>query len=84
MTAQFFPFADDSGSSSIGSLVIENGRDKIALYGNLDITRDKAGLELARELLALVTKVTDALRADPNLPDQLPPAKRETVRNPFH
>ena len=78
------PFADDSKSASIDSLTIENGRDKIALYGSLDITRDKAGLAIARELAAFLAKVVDTLQADATLPDQLPPAPPpKTVRNPF-
>ncbi len=50
------PFAEDSGATSIDGLVIENGRDKVTLYGNLDITRDKAGLALARELVVFMTR----------------------------
>ena len=38
------PFADDAASTSIGSLTVENGTDRIALSGSLDLTRDKAGL----------------------------------------
>ncbi len=35
------PFADDAASVSIGKLTIENGTDRVALYGSLDITRDQ-------------------------------------------
>ena len=38
------PFADDSAASAIGGLTVENGRDRVALYGSLDLTRDRAGL----------------------------------------
>ena len=48
------PFANDSDSIGIGGLTVENGTDQIAVYGNLDITRDKAGLAAARKLKALV------------------------------
>ena len=44
------PFANDSDSIGIGGLTVENGTDQIAVYGNLDITRDKAGLAAARKL----------------------------------
>ncbi len=81
---RLMPFADDNGSTSIDSLVIENGRDKVALYGTLDITRDKAGLALARDLVVFMTRVVGVLSADPNLPDKLPPPEQPaTVRNPF-
>ena len=32
------PFADDAASISIGELTVENGTDRIALYGSLDLT----------------------------------------------
>lgn len=38
------PFADDAASIPIGELTVENGTDRIALYGSLDLTRDKQGL----------------------------------------
>ena len=84
MTAQFAPFADDSHASAVGGLNLENGQDRIAIYGNLDLTRDKAGLAHARALKAVLDAVVQALEADPHLPDQAAaPAKPGTVRNPF-
>ena len=78
------PFADDSASSAVGQLTVENGRDRVALYGSLDLTRDAAGLAHARALRALLDAVVRALEADPALPDQLPPPdKPTTLRNPF-
>ena len=38
------PFADDAASVSIGKLTVENGTDRVALYGSLDITRDQQRL----------------------------------------
>ncbi len=78
------PYADDSASSTVGQLTVENGRDCVALYGSLDLTRDAAGLARARELHALLDAVVQALEADPALPDRLPPPdKTATVENPF-
>jgi hypothetical protein len=78
------PFADDSQSASIDTLTIENGRDRIAIYGNLDITRDKAGLTIARQLADYLAKIVGVLQADPKLPDKLrPPDAPKLVRNPF-
>ena len=37
-------FADDAASMNVGELTIENGKDRVAVYGQLDLTRDKAGL----------------------------------------
>jgi hypothetical protein len=78
------PFEDDSQSASIDTLTIENGRDRIAIYGNLDIIRDRAGLTIARELADYFAKIVGVLRADPKLPDKLPPPEApKLVRNPF-
>jgi hypothetical protein len=78
------PFADDTASTSIGEMTVENGRDCVALYGTLNLTRDKKGLALARALLALAQDTVKALEAAHDLPDALPPPKAPgTVKNPF-
>lgn len=78
------PFADDSAAMEVGDLKLENGRDRIACYGSLDLTRDKAGLALARQMHALMAAVVQALEADTSLPDAIPPPKkRGSVKNPF-
>lgn len=84
MTSKLIPFADDAGSVSIGKLTIENGTDRIALYGSLDITRDKPGLAHAITLKALLDQVVQRLEADSSLPDAIAPlASARTVANPF-
>ncbi len=50
MKKKFQPFSDDSASLSIGEFTIENGTDKVALYGSLNVTRDKIGLKQAKAL----------------------------------
>lgn len=78
------PFADDTAALSIGELKIENGQDRIALYGNLDLTRDKQGLKQARELKAIVDDILRVLEADRSLPDAVGvPATSQHVKNPF-
>ncbi len=78
------PYANDAASTSIGELTVENGRDCLALYGNLDITRDKQGLARARALLRLAQDAVKALEAVRDLPDALPPSPSPgTVKNPF-
>jgi len=78
------PFADDSASVSIAELTIENGADRIALYGSLDLTRDKQGLAHARALKAVLDQVLQRLEADRDLPNAVPPAPAaKTVDNPF-
>ena len=78
------PFADDAASVAIETLTIENGTERLSLYGSLDITRDKAGLRHALALKAIVDQAVQTLTADAALPERLPPAdKPKTVRNPF-
>ncbi len=78
------PFADDVASISVGELTIENGTDRIALYGSLDLTRDKQGLAHARALKALLDQAVQLLEGDKALPDAVPPPVAVgTVNNPF-
>lgn len=78
------PYADDAAAFSIGELKIENGQDRIAIYGNLDLTRDRAGLKQARELKSLLDDVVRTLEAEKSLPEQVaPPQKPTSVKNPF-
>lgn len=80
----FSPYADDAASLSIGGLTVENGTERVALYGQIDLTRDKAGLKLARELKAVLDAAVRQLETAHDLPDQVPaPEKPRTVRNPF-
>ncbi len=78
------PFADDAASVSIGELTVENGTDRVALYGSLDLTRDKQGLSHAHALKALVDQVVQRLEAEANLPAAVPPPiAPKSVDNPF-
>jgi hypothetical protein len=78
------PFADDAASVAIDTLTIENARDCLSLYGSLDITRDKAGLQHALALKAILDRAVRALNADPALPERQPPADiPKIVHNPF-
>lgn len=82
--SDFSPFADDAVSVSIGKLTIENGTDRVALYGSLDITRDRQGFARARALKALVDRIVEHLDSEEALPDSIPPAaKPKSVPNPF-
>lgn len=78
------PFADDSAATSVGDMRLENGRDRIAMYGSLDLTRDQAGLALAREMRRMLDAVVEVLEADRSLPaDVAPPKRPGSVPNPF-
>lgn len=78
------PFANESESMQIGELTIENRTDRIAVYGNLDLTRDKDGLKNARMLKTMLDQIVKTLERDKSLPDKIaPPKKPEQVKNPF-
>ena len=78
------PFANEAESLGIGDLTIENRTDRISIYGSIDLTRDKSGLEHARMLKAVLDKVVQALETEKNLPDKIaPPDTPDEVANPF-
>lgn len=84
--SRFKPFADDTATLAIGEFNAENGTQSVALYGTLDITRDKAGLDRARELAALAGYIVAALESVADLPAHGPVTDKpagQTVKNPF-
>ena len=84
MTKKFQPFLDDSTSLTIGEFTVENSTDKVALYGSLDLTRDKNGLKQAKALKVAIDAVVKALEQDKALPDEIGPVEPpQQVKNPF-
>jgi len=81
----FRPFADEAVALRIGGLTAENRLDRVSLWGDLDLTRDRAGLQRARELRALLDAVVAALEGEGEaLPERVaPPEPPSTVKNPF-
>lgn len=78
------PYADDAGAMQVGELEIENGTDRVILYGSIDLTRDQLGLDRARKLRDLLTAIVHSLETVADLPDQvLPPKPADRVDNPF-
>jgi len=76
------PFANESESLNFGGLTIENREDRISIYGSIDITRDREGLEHARILKALFDDILAALNSGP-LPDKISSSPADNVDNPF-
>lgn len=60
------PFANDHQSMQIGDLVIENQKDKIIIYGDIDLTFDELGYDQAQQLHELSGKIVQAF-VDKNL-----------------
>lgn len=83
MTQEFVPYANESDVLRIGGLEIENRIDRVSMTGDVVITKDKAGLALAKELQSLVGDIVKALAADKQLPVTVELKATETVKNPF-
>ena len=81
--SHFKPYANEADALRIGDLEIENRVDRVMLIGVVVLTRDKAGLALAKELQALVDGVVKALEADKQLPDAVAVKEARSVRNRF-
>jgi hypothetical protein len=76
------PYANEADSIAIGELTIENREDRLELYGSLQLTRDKEGLALARELKSLVDAALEVLESE-DLPDRIEIDPPDEVDNPF-
>ena len=80
------PFADDEAAQTIGELTVENGTERVVIYGSLEVTRDKAGLKRAKTLKAVLDGLVQALEAEKNLPERMAspePEPTQQVKNPF-
>ncbi|MGV8803785.1 MAG: hypothetical protein ACWA6Y_02325 [Polaromonas sp.] len=81
--SHFKPYANESDVIRIGNLEIENRIDRLTLTGDVVLTRDKAGLALARQLQALLGEAVGALEADGELPEKVLLKPVSQVKNPF-
>ena len=79
----FKPYANESDVLRIGALEVENRTDRVTLTGDVVLTRDQAGLALAKELQALIGEVVQALQADEKLPKAVKIESARTIKNPF-
>lgn len=76
------PFANESDCLQIGGITIENRVDRVSIFGSIDITRDKEGLAVARELKSILDLTLTELESA-ELPDKVTPKPAKTVKNPF-
>ena len=79
---KFVPYANESDVLDIGNLSIVIRIDRISISGDIDLTLDKPGLTLAKQLQKLLGDVVAQLEKQA-LPDQLPPPEVTSVANPF-
>lgn len=76
------PYANESDAVSLGDLSIENRTDRISIFGSIDLTRDKQGLESAKVLKDILCAVVAALESE-SLPDRITLDSENVVGNPF-
>lgn len=61
-------------SLALGDLTVETSMEQVSIYGDLDLRRDRIGLERARRLRDLLDGVVASLeREGADLPDEAPP-----------
>jgi len=77
------PYQNESEAVFLDGLKIENRRTHISFYGNIVLTRDKAGLANARQLRNLFQDIVGALESDAALPEKITSKETITVKNPF-
>lgn len=77
------PFANETDVFDIDDLTVENRLDRVSLYGSAILTKDRAGLHLAKQLKAVIDAVVLALEAEKNLPAQVATKPVEKIKNPF-
>lgn len=79
----FLPYQNETETYLINDLTVENRLDRISIYGSVDITKDKAGLEHALILKRLLDATIDELKRNRNLPEHIEIKPAESVENPF-
>ena len=79
----FKPFENGTESHSIHDLTLENQTDCVSIYGNLQLTKDQAGLQAAKALQAFVNAVVSALENEAHLPEKIDRQNEQEIENPF-
>lgn len=79
----FKPFEIGTESHAIHDLTLENDVDRVSIYGNLQIGKDKAGLEAARVLQAYLNEIVSHLEKESNLPEKIETQLESEIENPF-
>jgi hypothetical protein len=80
----FYPFKNECDALTLGDLKLENHEDRIAVYGSLQITRDRAGLNAAKALQEVLGRIIKELEDEHDLPLTVASAEPAMkVKNPF-
>ena len=79
----FKAFENDTDSHAIHDLTLENGLDRINVYGNLQISKDQQGLAAAKILQAALNDIVQYLEQCADLPEQIQLDDGQEIENPF-
>ena len=79
----FKPYENGAESHAIHDLTLENDLDCVSLYGNLQLTKDQAGLHAAKALQAALNEVVSALENTADLPEKISRRQGGEIENPF-
>ncbi|MBS1095243.1 hypothetical protein [Gluconobacter wancherniae] len=80
----FIPFLDAGENVQIDDLTIENGAERIAVYGRLEIRRDRIGLQDIQALKAQIDAIAHELEGSAHLPERARSAQQmSVVPSPF-
>ncbi|AMW80055.1 hypothetical protein AMD27_14860 [Acinetobacter sp. TGL-Y2] len=79
----FKPFEQGTESHSIHDLTLENDLDRVSIYGNLQLTKDQAGLAAAKALQAYLNAIVMQLEQEQQLPEKIQSSSENEIENPF-
>lgn len=79
----FKAFENGTESHAIHDLTIENDVDRVNIYGNLQITKDQAGLKAALALQAVMNQLVQQLQSESDLPEHIQNKESGEIENPF-
>ena len=82
ITPAMKPFQNEEEVITISELTIENRLDRVSIYGSVDITRDKQGLEYVLDLKRQIDAIAEHLKNE-ELPDRVEVVGAKEVMNPF-
>jgi hypothetical protein len=77
------PYQNEEESLAIGELTVENRLDRVSVYGSIELTKDKAGLQQAKALKEVLDAVVAVLEREKTLLDHVQVKPTEKVKNPF-
>ena len=81
--SSFTPYQNEEQSLAIDELTVENRLDRISVYGTVELTKDKTGLQHAKALKEVIDAVVAALEQDKHLPEHVEVKPTDKVKNPF-